>query len=76
MRWQIALVLIAALNSTAHAETQVPWFGSAASAPEQVRFARSTEQLIDSAEISAAKITIACPIEGCPLDAKLVKQPE
>ncbi len=73
-----ALTLSIVFSSHAMAETKAPWFGSEASLPEQI----SIDPLMVSSASSGGNTTIAqsdqspCPIEGCPFDQKIGKQPK
>ena len=73
MRWYVALVLVFSLNSSTQAETLSPWFGSEASAPEQLNSLGHEQQIIDSTQVSAADVEIICPIEGCPTEVNFGK---
>jgi hypothetical protein len=63
----ISIVLIA---TPASANEPSPWFGSAASAPEQISLVQAT--------VTTASLTkpVECPIEGCKTAKNLGKQPE
>ena len=76
MRWSVALIILTGLNCVALAETSSPWFGSEASVPVQINIATYGQQLSVSDQVSATEVDLVCPIEGCPTDTKLVKQPE
>jgi hypothetical protein len=76
MRVRLIILLITSIIAPAQAQTLLPWFGSEASAPIQINLNDENQQLIDSAQVSTANTLIDCPIEGCPIDQKIVKQPE
>jgi hypothetical protein len=66
----VALLL---LNSSVLADDVTPWFGSEASAPEQVSLSDTPDQLIDLSRLSTNAVSSSdakdCPVEGCPLPA-------
>ncbi len=76
MRWCVAVVFFAGLNSVSQAQSLSPWFGSEASAPARVSFTSKEQQIAASEEISTPNIAMTCSTENCKYDARLIKQPK